>query len=167
VGSLLIYWSWHHKWDLTIPIDFLSCYAFLCRLSDPLEDVRNEIGAIDAATAAQRTRDTPWCAPEPPLPPPPPSKRRKLDHGQPTAGPSGGGVADELDFMDALDLEESVEGSCGLSERDSDIVEPEEADEWTERRETKKMPKEGCNAAVYDQLHGLPSDTNWWQSYLG
>jgi hypothetical protein len=147
---------------LTVPIDFLRCYAFLCRLSDELENLRNAIDELDAPTAAQRCRDTPWCAPEPPLPPPPPSKRRKFDHGPPTAGPSGEG-SDVPHDMDALDFEKFLGGSCGSSERDGDAEEePEKVDEWMKRRETK----EGCNAAVYDQLHGLPSQANWWQSYL-
>jgi hypothetical protein len=96
-------------------------YAFLCMLS---EHLRNDIYALDAPKAAQRPKDTPWCANPPQLQPP--SKRRKLDGGQPS-----GWAIEEPDFVG-----ESVEGSCGPSERDSDIAEPEEVDAWNKRRET-------------------------------
>jgi hypothetical protein len=95
-------------------------------------------------------------------------KRRKLDDGHPTAGPSSERPIEEPDYVDPLDLDESVEGSCDPNERDA--LELEEGDACSKGRVTKKMPlllKEGCSAAVYDQLHRLPSDTDWWKSYLG
>jgi hypothetical protein len=88
---------------------------------------------------------------------------RKLDE-QPTAGRVVG------DPSKSLDLDDSVEGSCDPNERDSDTLAPEEVDVFSKGSVTKKMPmlvKEGYNAAVYDQLHRLPSDTDWWRSYLG
>ena len=91
-----------------------------------------------------------------------PSKRRNV-------GDSGRGDIEEPAYFDVMDLEDSVEGSCGLSERDSDVAEPEH-DAWDKGRETKTtplLPEDGCSAVVYDKLHGLSSDADWWLSYFG
>jgi hypothetical protein len=58
-----------------------------------------------------------------------------------------------------LAMDESVERSRASNERDSDAMELEEVDPRNKGKETKKKPF--LNAAVYDKLHGLPSDPDW------
>jgi hypothetical protein len=73
------------------------------------------VNALNAPEVAQTSRNTPWCAPTPPIRVScQASNKGDDDDGQCSAGPSGGGI-DESRHLDISDLEESVglEGSGG------------------------------------------------------
>ena len=124
-----------------------------------------ELAALEAATAVQTAKDVDWCQPKYGLMLPPPLPDTGQSGPQPVAGPSGGVVTEEPEYMD---VEELVGGGCGLSEREGSMSDSDhevEGDEKLQGKEAIDMPlKEGH---VYHHLHGLVRDPDWWQPYLG
>jgi hypothetical protein len=78
--------------------------------------------------------------------------------------------------LDDAEQKESEGGSWGPSGRNGDGLEPEEAEAWNKeatrwRMEAKEMHANDTSlechkGLVYDELHGLTRDTDWWQSYI-
>jgi hypothetical protein len=124
-------------------------------LSERLKDNYNDINALDAFAVAQKSLNTDWCANL--MRPPRTSKKRpRGDDREPTA--------EESEYMDVLDLEDSVDGSDG--DIGNELAVSEEMDAGTKRGEDKLVLSEGHAGVVYDQLHGLTPDADWWRSYL-
>jgi hypothetical protein len=135
-------------------------------LSNELKSVHDTINALHPSDVAQSSQMTPWRAPTLVLPQA--SNKRPRNEAQPGAGPSGEGLVGESDDLDVLDMEELVEESDG--EIESDMESSEEIDMASRGGEVKNMPlllKEGHSGLVYNQLHDLSADPDWWRSYSG
>jgi hypothetical protein len=80
-----------------------------------------------------------------------------------------------MDDLDNTEQKESEGGSWGPSRPNGDGLEPEEAEAWKKdatcwRMEAKEMHANNtfleCHKGlVYDQLHSLTHDADWWRSY--
>jgi hypothetical protein len=91
--------------------------------------------------------------------------------GNVVSGPSGGEAS--RDDLDDTEQKMSEGGSWGPSGRNGHSLEPEEAEAWDKeaarwRIEAKEMhandTSSGCHKGlVYEQLHGLTHDADWWK----
>jgi hypothetical protein len=162
------------EWNLTVPIEFLHCYSFLCSLSNNLKNVGDSIQSLDPTAVAKQCSITTWYA-RPPVPLPNANKRQRSS-GNHLAGPSGGEAAEGMGYLDDTEQNESEGDSWGPSGPNRDGLAPEEAEAWNKeatrwRMEANEMyasdtSLEGHKGLVYDHLHGLTRDATWWKNYV-
>lgn len=102
----VVEWSAHDTWNLTVPIDFLRCYSFLCSLSNNLSQNTELLKTLNAAAVSQNCTSFPWSAPPRPTKARSAKRARGDDEAEPVAGPSGSGnVADLGPMADIGDSE--------------------------------------------------------------
>jgi hypothetical protein len=162
------------EWNLTVPIEFLRCYSFLCSLSNNLKELGDSIQLLDPTAVAGKCSHPAWYA-LPPVPRLKANKRPRRSSGNDVASPSGGEAAEEMGYPDDTEQNDS-EGSWGPSGPNGDGLEPEEAEAWNKEATRWKMEAnemyandtslDGHKRLVYDQLHGLTYDPAWWREYV-
>jgi hypothetical protein len=168
-----ILWSYLTTWNLTDLIEFLRCYSFLCSLSSNLSNVGDSTRSLNPTAVAKKCSRTAWRAR--PVPRVNANKRQRESSGNNVAGPRGGGAAEGMGYLDDAEQNDSEGGSWGPSGPIYDGLEPEEAEAWNKeatrwRMEANEMyandaSLEGHKGLIYDQLHGLAYDPNWWTSH--
>jgi hypothetical protein len=122
-------------YDLTIPVDFLCCYSFLCSLSKKLSEARDELESPDAEAMAASCTNYAWFSPPPPPKEQGTKRRRPNDKADDAAGPSGAGNEDRAADRDVSEMR--VNGLVGGINVDGyDDLDAEESAAWVDVVET-------------------------------